>query len=155
MVTLHLAIQVETAAAIPARAQLRRWVQGTLDEHPGALTEATFTLRFVDRAEGRALNSTYRDRDYATNVLTFALNEAGTGRAAADIVVCMPVVEEEARSQRKTVRDHCAHLVVHGVLHATGHDHETDREAEAMEAVERSVLARFRIRDPYAVVDAG
>ena len=151
MPTLHLAIQIETAATLPSRAQLRRWVKGALDTQADVVDEATFTLRFVDTREGRALNRAYRGRDYATNVLTFPLDDADRRRAMADIVVCVPVVAKEARAQRKTLQDHCAHLVVHGVLHATGHDHETAREAEAMEAIERRVLARFRIADPYEV----
>lgn len=149
MPALHLAIQVETAASLPSRAQLRRWVKGALDTQADAVDEATFTLRFVDSREGRALNRAYRGRDYATNVLTFPLDDGDRRHAMADIVVCMPVVAKEARAQRKSVRDHCAHLVVHGVLHATGHDHETAREADAMEAIEQQVLARFGIDDPY------
>jgi probable rRNA maturation factor len=148
---LHLAIQIATTSTVPSRPQLRRWVRGALASLGDALDEATFTLRFVGAREGRALNRAYRGRDYATNVLTFPLAGPDTRRAVADIVVCMPVVVKEARAQHKTAHDHCAHLVVHGVLHATGHDHETAREAAAMEASERLVLARFRIADPYAV----
>jgi probable rRNA maturation factor len=151
MATLHLAIQIETALPLPSRAQLRRWVTGTLATQGDRFAEATITLRFVDTHEGRALNRTYRGRDYATNVLTFPLDDGDPRHAVADIVVCMPVVVKEARAQGKTAHDHCGHLVVHGVLHAAGHDHETEREAEAMEAIERRVLARFRIADPYAI----
>jgi probable rRNA maturation factor len=146
---LHLAIQIETDSPVPSRPQLRRWVHGALASQGDAFDEATFTLRFVDTREGRVLNREYRGRDYATNVLTFPLDGSDDRHAMADIVVCMPVVVKEARDQRKTVHDHTAHLVVHGVLHATGHDHETDVEAEAMETIERRVLARFRIADPY------
>ena len=149
MATLRLAIQIETATPLPSRAQLRRWVKGALATQVGRFDEATFTLRFVDTREGRALNRAYRGRDYATNVLTFPLDEGDPRHAMADIVVCMPVVVKEARAQGKTAHDHCGHLVVHGVLHATGYDHETAHEADAMEAIERRVLARFRIADPY------
>jgi len=147
---LHLSIQIETASPVPSRAQLRRWVAGALASQRGTIDDATFTLRFVDAREARALNRSYRGRDYATNVLTFPFDGPDDRQAIADIVVCMPVVVKEARAQHKTAHDHCAHLVVHGVLHATGHDHETPKEADAMEAVERRVLARFRIADPYA-----
>lgn len=144
---LALSLQVEPAAGeVPAdRAQLRRWALAAL------ATDATLTLRFVGTREGRALNAGFRGRDYATNVLTFAYDESPAPDAPvqADIVICMPVVVREARAQKKTVRDHLAHLVVHGVLHAQGLDHEDDDEAREMEARETAVLARFRIADPY------
>ena len=174
---LRLSIQLgERVAALPvARAQLRRWVAAALER------DAEFTLRFVGSREARALNLAYRGRDYATNVLTFEYDDdagsaggdsgpgshngpgghrsatgsgSATGRlrpARADIVVCLPVVAREARAQKKAPRDHLAHLVVHGALHAQGWDHERDSaEADRMEARERAVLARFAISDPYA-----
>jgi probable rRNA maturation factor len=152
---LSLSIQhADGTAALPVdRAQLRRWVRAAL-EHPAHLT-----LRFVGRTEGRALNRGFRGRDYATNVLTFPYEEpaAPGGRrhgtrartVRADIVICLPVLAREARLQRKTLRDHLAHLVVHGVLHAQGHDHETAADAQRMESREVALLARFRIADPY------
>lgn len=142
--SLSLSIQLgDGVRALPAsRAQLRRWVAAAID------TDATLTLRFVGEREGRALNTRYRHRDYATNVLTFAY-PGEDGRAIADIVVCMPVVLREARAQRKAPLAHLAHLVIHGVLHACGHDHERPAQAERMEAAEVALLARFRIADPY------
>ena len=113
------------------------------------------TLRFVDAREGRRLNRDHRGRDYATNVLTFNLHDEFAGGKAralpviSDIVVCVPVIAREAREQRKTFTAHCAHLIVHGVLHAHGYDHETPEQAAVMEAIEVAVLARFRIADPY------
>ncbi len=114
------------------------------------------TIRFVDEDEGRSLNRGFRGKDHATNVLTFVLGDDATNatRVEADIVICMPVVEAEARAQDKPVFVHCAHLVVHGTLHACGFDHETEAEAEAMEQIERGVLARFGITDPYRVVES-
>lgn len=144
---LALSIQVDDdAGGLPAdRAQLRRWVRGALER------DAMLTLRFVGVAEGRALNEQFRGRDYATNVLTFAYDDppAPGEPLSADIVVCMPVVLDEARAQGKTARDHLAHLVVHGTLHAQGHDHEDDDSAQAMESLETAILRRFRIADPY------
>ena len=144
---LALSIQVDDdAGELPAdRAQLRRWVRGALER------DAWLTLRFVGQAEGRTLNAQFRGRDYATNVLTFAYDEAPTPGEplSADIVVCMPVVLDEASAQGKTARDHLAHLVVHGTLHAQGHDHEEDDAAREMEALETAILRRFRIADPY------
>lgn len=132
-----------------SRTQLRRWVAAALD------ADAALTLRFVDAHEGRMLNASYRHRDYATNVLTFCYDDVGDGVLRADIVLCLPVLRREAREQGKTLRDHLAHLVMHGVLHAGGHDHETPDEAQQMEAEEVRRLARFRIADPYRDAPAG
>ena len=147
---LHLSVQYATTRPVPRRDQVRRWVRGALRviDRP----EAGLTIRFVDADEGRALNRQFRGKDYATNVLTFPydVEEPQSPRVEADIVICMPVVQSEARTQHKDVMIHCAHLVIHGVLHASGRDHEDPKEAEAMEDEERRVLARFRIADPYA-----
>lgn len=124
------------------RSQLRRWTQAALDAN------ALLTLRLVGRAEGRMLNRTWRGKDYATNVLTFAY---GGAPLHADIVLCLPVLRQEARAQRKSLRDHLAHLVIHGALHAQGYDHETESDASVMEARETAILLRFRIADPYRV----
>jgi probable rRNA maturation factor len=114
------------------------------------------TLRLVGEAEARALNAQFRGRDYATNVLTFAYDDDDDDDSIdtdapvqADIVICLAVLAREAREQRTSLRDHLAHLVVHGVLHAQGMDHENDDEAREMEARETEVLRRFRIADPY------
>ena len=127
------------------RDRLRRLALAAL-EH-----DASLTVRFVGEAEGRELNRQYRGRDYATNVLTFPYDTPG--RLEADIVICVPVVRAEARAQRKRLDDHLAHLLVHGVLHAQGHDHEDEEQARRMEAAEVAILRRFRIADPYG--DAG
>jgi len=146
-----LSLSIQFGPGVPAlevsRARLRRWALAALQ------SDARITLRFVGAAEGRALNRAYRGRDYATNVLTFAYPADETGRpkhtTAADIVVCLPVVAREARAQRKPLDHHLAHLVVHGVLHAQGFEHDDEIEAEAMEALETALLRRFRIADPY------
>ena len=142
---LSLSIQLGDAVReLPAtRAQLRRWVAAAID------ADASLTLRFVGEREARALNAQYRHRDYATNVLTFPYHSGGE-RVCADIVVCMPVVRREARAQRKSPTAHLAHLVMHGVLHACGHDHTLAEQAARMEAAEVALLARFRIADPWA-----
>ena len=106
------------------------------------------TLRFVDEAEGRELNREFRGRDYATNVLTFAYETAPDG-VSADLVICVPVLVREARDQAKPLLAHACHLVMHGCLHAAGHDHEDTDEAAAMEAIEIALLARHRIPNPY------
>jgi probable rRNA maturation factor len=150
---LQLDIQgAERFAGIPTRPTLRRWVLLALgDAGDKAANDAQLTLRFVGSAEGRRLNRGFRGRDYATNVLTFDYTRQPL---AADIVLCMPVVAREAREQGKTLRAHLAHLVIHGVLHARGFDHERPRQATAMEARERALLAQLRIADPYRPVTA-
>ena len=130
------------------RPMLRRWVQAAL------FAPAELTIRFVGAAEGQALNRDYRAKDYATNVLTFAYNEgediADDAPTQADIILCTDVLEQEARQQHKTLEEHAAHLVVHGVLHAQGYDHEDDEEAAEMEQLERDILAALGYPDPYA-----
>ncbi|GAB2180981.1 hypothetical protein DLREEDagrD3_12040 [Denitratisoma sp. agr-D3] len=109
---------------------------------------AEVTIRFVGAEEGQALNRDYRGKDYATNVLSFVYETAP--KVLGDLVVCLPVVLREAKEQGKTVADHFAHMIVHGILHLHGYDHETGAaDAEAMEAKERTILARLGIADPY------
>jgi probable rRNA maturation factor len=126
------------------RSLLRRWVQAAL------LGPAELTLRFVDETEGRTLNRDYRGKDYATNVLTFAYGESDDDIVQADIVLCTDVLLREAAERQISVTQHAAHLVVHGVLHAQGYDHETEDEAEAMEQFETDILAGLGLPDPYA-----
>ncbi|MGJ7916814.1 rRNA maturation RNase YbeY [Massilia sp. LXY-6] len=129
-------------------AMIERWVQASL------LGPAELAIRFVDAAEGQQLNRDYRGKDYATNVLTFAYNEgaelADDEPTQADIVLCTDVLQREAEEQKKTVEEHVAHLVVHGVLHAQGFDHENDEEAEEMEQLERDIMEVLEYPDPYA-----
>ena len=130
------------ALHIPSDGRLRRWARAALAR------EAEVTVRYVGEAEGRRLNRRYRGRDYATNVLTF-IYEAR--HLAGDIVICAPVVHREARAQAKALDAHHAHLLVHGLLHLQGYDHERSaKEAERMERRERSVLRRLGFSDPYA-----
>ena len=108
---------------------------------------ATITLRYVAEAEGLRLNREYRGREYATNVLTFVYSQRPL---AGDIVICAPVVAREAREQGKAVADHHAHLLVHGLLHLQGLDHEAEAEAILMERREARILAKLGIANPYA-----
>jgi probable rRNA maturation factor len=130
------------------RPKIRRWVQAAL------LAPAELTIRFVDAGEGRVLNRDYRAKDYATNVLTFAYNEgeeiAEDEPTRADIILCTDVLEKEAAEQKKTLEEHTAHLIVHGVLHAQGYDHDDDEEAAEMEQLERDILETLGYTDPYA-----
>jgi probable rRNA maturation factor len=127
----------------PTRPQVRRWVRAA------CAIPAEVTVRFVDGDEGRSLNRDYRGKDYATNVLSFPY--ASGENICGDLVFCQPVVEREAKEQGKSLEAHSAHLIVHGMLHLQGHDHETGRaDAERMEALEREILANLGYPDPYA-----
>jgi probable rRNA maturation factor len=145
----QLSLVVQYAAAgddLPARDLLRRWVRAALG--PAAL-RAKITLRFVDESEARALNRRYRLRNHATNVLSFVYDD-GPGMCGGDIVMCAPVLRREAAAQGRPLAAHCAHLVVHGMLHLQGADHEDPAEAARMEAHETALLARLGFPDPYA-----
>lgn len=126
------------------RAKLRRWIQSVL------FAPAELTIRFVEAEEGRTLNRDYRNKDYATNVLTFAYSEDEASEATqADIILCTDVLQKEAAEQNKTVEEHTAHLVIHGVLHAQGYDHENEEEAGEMEEIEVEALAKLGFDNPY------
>ncbi len=125
-------------------AKTKKWVKAALQNN------ATITLRFVGQAEGKKLNSTYRHKDYATNVLTFPYDSTpDSSDVFADIVICLPVVEKEAKQQQKTFEQHLIHLIVHGTLHAQGFDHEDPVEAEAMEELEIAILKKLKQVNPY------
>lgn len=131
-----------------ARTDIRRWVQAA------QFAPAEFTIRFVGDEEGRELNRDYRGKDYATNVLTFAYAEgeevADEDPVQADIVLCIDVLLKEAAERNIPVTQHAAHLIVHGVLHAQGYDHEEDDEAAEMEGLETEILTGLGYPDPYA-----
>ncbi len=128
--------------ALLSRRRLVRWLQAALQ------SPAEITVRVVGDEEGRALNLAYRQRDHATNVLTFDYQREPV--VLADLVLCAPVVEREAQQQGKPLLAHYAHLVVHGALHAQGWDHEADAlQARAMEQREREILQTLGVPDPY------
>ena len=132
----------EHRAALP-RHKVARWIR-----HALALP-AEITVRIVGEDEGRQLNRDYRQKDHATNVLTF--DYAQEPVVSADLVLCAPVVAREAQEQNKTLQEHYAHLLVHGALHAQGWDHETgEQDAQEMEAYETDILAGLGFADPYA-----
>ena len=136
-----LAIQrASRAAHIPSDRAIRRWARAAL------AAPATVTVRYVGEREGRRLNREFRGKDRATNVLSFVYEKRPL---AGDVVICAPVVAREARSQRKPIGAHHAHLLVHGLLHLRGFDHERARDAERMEKRERGILAALGFPDPY------
>ena len=146
----RLALTVQYGAAndgLPTRSQLRAWVKAALQR------DADVTVRLVGAAEARTLNRQYRGRDQATNVLSFAYPE--TDPLSGDIALCVPVVEREAREQHKNPQAHYAHLVVHGMLHLQGHDHEGAADARDMEVLETEIVTCLGYADPYESKDEG
>jgi probable rRNA maturation factor len=139
-------------AGLPAAVSFRKWVAAALK---GRIREADLAVRLVDAREGRALNKHYRGKDYATNVLSFpaelpeGLPKGVKLPLLGDLVICAPVVAREAKEQGKALAAHYAHLTVHGTLHLLGWDHEDEREADAMEQLERDILAELGVEDPY------
>jgi probable rRNA maturation factor len=127
-------------AAIP-RHKVTRWIRHALS------SDAEITVRIVDAEEGQALNRDFRKKDYATNVLTFDYTQEPL--VTADLVLCAPVVAQEAKEQGKTLQEHYAHLIVHGTLHAQGWDHELDEDAQVMELRETEIMARLGFDNPY------
>jgi probable rRNA maturation factor len=125
------------------RHRVARWIRAAL-QGPGEIA-----VRIVDEDEGRRLNRAFRAKDYATNVLTF--DYAREPVVSADLVLCAPVVEREAMAAGISLQAHYAHLLVHGTLHAQGHDHEQPRQARAMEALESAILVALGLPDPWAV----
>jgi probable rRNA maturation factor len=148
-------VQIATdAAGIPSRTVIRNWVQRAVDVADSG-RDVDVSVRIVDEEEMRALNRNYRDQDKSTNVLAFPAGDAGfvppgERPLLGDIVVCADIVVREADEQGKPLDHHWGHMLVHGTLHLLGHDHISEREAEAMEALERRVLASLGIADPYA-----
>lgn len=147
---LNLSVQYACATEsteLPSRAQIRNWARAALNVD--GMRGGQITVRIVDTDEGQSLNRDYRQKDYATNVLSFpyALEPIVCG----DLVLCAPVIAREAAEQGKPLVAHYAHLVVHGMLHLQGYDHETDEdEARRMENQERAILAMLNYPDPYA-----
>ncbi|MCK9986696.1 MAG: putative rRNA maturation factor [Azoarcus sp.] len=154
----HLALTIQKAIGkanrenAPSSGDMRRWAQAALQGG-----DAEVTVRLVGATEGRELNRDFRGKDYATNVLTFVYGEGGgvpdehgDAPLAGDLVLCVPVVVREAAEQGKPLAAHFAHLIVHGMLHLQGYDHEDSDEAEEMEALETRILAELGYPDPYA-----
>ena len=139
--SLQFAAAARTHRALLPRHRVARWIRAALDA-PGELT-----VRIVGSGEARALNRDYRGKDYATNVLTFDYSHAPL--VHADLVLCADVVEAEALAQGTPLDAHYAHLIVHGTLHAQGHDHERDDQALRMEARESELMRSLGFADPY------
>jgi len=149
---LRVEVRSNVRRGVPSNLRISRWARAAAGTKG---RNAELALRIVGAAEGRRLNLLWRGRDYPTNVLSFSAPSdtrgGRTSRALGDIVICAPIVVREARQQDKLLDHHWAHLVVHGVLHLLGHDHDNEREGENMERRERRVLAEFGVPDPYRI----
>ncbi|WP_434782696.1 rRNA maturation RNase YbeY [Ferrovum myxofaciens] len=144
---LHLTVQRASRSSLqPSEGQIRQWLRHALRR------SAMITVRLVDRPEGRSLNQTFRHKDYPTNVLTFPYpdeNPRASTRLHGDLVLCAPVIKAEARLQHKPLLNHYAHLLIHGMLHLQGYDHENETEATLMETLEIDLLTQLSIPNPY------
>ncbi len=141
-----------TPCELPTKEQFQLWVDTALAEVNNTPNQDfELTIRLVNSEESQQLNSQYRGKDKATNVLSFPF-EVPDGielNLLGDLIICIEVMKEEAQSQNKTLFDHWAHLVIHGCLHLVGFDHISDSEALEMEAIEITVLAKLGIDNPY------
>lgn len=136
---------VSTAENIPTKNDFKKWAKSAIRIN----TEVT--IRIVDADEARALNHEYRGKDYATNVLTFPLTEEP--HLLGDIILCAEVIALEALMQNKPLIAHYAHLTVHGILHLHGYDHETEAQAELMEAIETQIVTKLGYAKPYLITE--
>lgn len=151
----RLALELQRAMKaedIPPKSDFERWAKAAL---AGRMARAELVIRVVDEPESQALNLGYRGKEKPTNVLSFPFEAPSVVKTdlIGDLVLCHPVVVREANEQHKPLEHHYAHLVVHGVLHLLGYDHQDDAEAEEMEAEERHILNTLDIEDPYRMDD--
>lgn len=133
---------------LPKEDLIKEWVISSLN---GYIENAELTIRIVGEAEATQLNKKWRNAQGPTNVLSFPysnLNETAHN-IQGDIVLCAPVITREATEQRKSVNAHCAHMIVHGILHLLGYDHTNDNDAKKMESLEITILKELDIPDPY------
>ena len=131
-----------TLSKIASPALIKKWVKSATP------LGGVMTLRFVNATEGKKLNLAFRQKDYATNVLTFPY-ELSKNELAADIIFCLPILQKEAKEQDKLLKAHLAHLIVHGCLHAQGYDHEAAKDAKKMETLEIQTLQKMGFANPY------
>ena len=147
--TIILDIQSASSSEdAPDDQSIKRWVSAVLDSKTG---DTELSVRIVDEDEGKALNETYRGASGPTNVLSFPFDEKTPEPLPliGDIVVCAPVVVREAKQQNKALNAHCAHMIIHGVLHLLGYDHQNDSEAATMEALETEIMQKLGFPPPY------
>lgn len=142
-------------AHLPKDKKLQQWASVAYQQSE----DASVTLRFVNREEGLKLNQTYRTKDYATNILSFSFDppvlpegvELDQPAHLGDLIMCLSVIEKEAKEQKKSLEQHCVHLIIHGMLHLQGYDHIEEQQAQQMEALERGILKELGFPDPYLI----
>ena len=139
---------VSGISSLPSNETIIHWAELALDEKH---KDAEITLRVVDEKEGHMLNKEWRNKDSATNVLSFPIGEPieQAPHLLGDIVVCAPIVEKEAKIQEKKIEAHWAHLIIHGILHLQGYDHQSDDDANTMESKEIEILKKIGYANPY------
>jgi probable rRNA maturation factor len=143
---------------LPNQQKIQNWAEAAWQQAFQA-DDMSVTLRFVDKAEGLELNQSYRNKAYATNILSFTFDQPILPEGVTldlplhlgDLVICLPVIEEEAQAQKKPLQQHCAHLIVHGMLHLQGYDHIETQQAQQMEALETDILKKLGYPDPYKI----
>ncbi len=140
--------------SIPQETEVRSWLEDAYQAgKPDAHRQSDVSVRIVDEDESRTLNKQYRHQDNATNVLAFPAALVGLPKheheLLGDLVICGPLVEREAEEQGKSAAGHWGHLLVHGMLHLLGYDHETSSQATEMETMEKRILANRGVEDPY------
>lgn len=147
--TIDFQLACDESHSLPAADDFQHWVSAVLEHHQ--IDAAELTIRAVDSDESQQLNATYRGKDKPTNVLSFPFDNAIPlpVRLLGDLVICVPVMQQEATEQGKDIHHHWAHLVIHGTLHLLGYDHIEDDDAEQMEHLEIELLEQFAIPDPY------
>ena len=148
---MSIKIEIQYATEIndlPEEGLIKKWVNSSLN---GYIENAELTIRIVDKAEGAQLNEKWRNAQGPTNVLSFPYSELNetTKSIQGDIVICAPVILREAAEQKKSVDAHWAHIIVHGILHLLGYDHDNENDANEMESLETSILGKLKIPDPY------
>ena len=153
MASLSVSVQYGVQAPALTRTRLRRWVARAVEAARAdglvPFAHVSMAIRLVGLAEGRQLNASYRNKDYATNVLTFEYGLEPDASITGDVIICVPILTKEAKAQGKAFLDHAAHLTLHGTLHALGYDHIKARDAKRMESLEIQMLEQMRITNPY------
>lgn len=149
---MNVTIDLQNASGVkqvPLRRQFKHWAMAAMQQIEPEGRGAALSIRIVDEAESSELNGHYRSKPYATNILSFPVPPELGDKLLGDLAICAQVVQREAAEQHKSIDSHWAHLVVHGVLHLKGYDHEDDADAEQMEALEVRILRSLGIQNPY------
>jgi probable rRNA maturation factor len=153
---MTVTVDVQNASGVrnvPLRRDFKRWAAAALTQLAPEHPKSRLSIRIVDEAESAELNSHYRHKQGATNILSFPVPPGLPEAWLGDLAICAAIVAREAKEQNKSLDAHWAHLTVHGVLHLKGYDHEDATEADAMEAIEKQVLERLGYQDPYQLIE--